>query len=498
MIRRINKAPSLRSASSSTGVVGRPKVAHIESPLRISNFASLHHALGCYDGLYQLRMASSSPIPIKINQNIVSLGEKSDWDGILNEFAVNRPYFNDINYATALSRLGKLSPQSDDTRLRQLFADVAEDLTDLVGIQRMGIQGLSNILHGLVKLQEYDTLRTICATLEENATVAYVVKNGSPQAIATILWACAKARMEVPVLCELICRDADRLADAAKSRDIANIVWALARLGVTDTTWFSTTLENQVSKLVTAKNIQDVINCVWACSTAGSSKCPRLFALVEQQAPRFVRNPQDISNAVWAFATLEIPSNRLFQVLDKNAKTIVRDGFTQAVSNCAWACGVMDFEAPLLFREIDANATRLASNANATEIASIVTSAVKLKHRLPGFFGALELNAERILMDQVGNPQALSNILWAAAKQGVVLPNLIHLTLHEQQVDHILKDGSAQEITIIAWAIVELDAVKFKRSLFCRELARHAHKIRSSGDVIAISTLDQVLSRVHH
>lgn len=446
-----------------------------------------------FSGYNQERRASSRPIPILINQNIISLGEKSDWDGILNEFAVNRPYFNDINYATALSRLGRLSPRLDDTRFQNMLADIAEDLSDLSGIQRMGIQGLSNILHALAKLNQHETLQTIIVSLEDDSTAKYIAENGTPQAIATILWAYAKGRIEAPNLCALVCKDANRLAGKATSRDVSNIVWALAKMGITDTTWFSTTLENQVSKIVNAKNLQDVVNCVWACATAGSSECPRLFAVVEQQAPRFVRKPQDMANAVWSFATLDIPSNRLFQVLDKNARTIVSDRNTQVVSNCAWSCGVMDVAAPLLFQEIDSQAIWLASFANATEIASIVTAAAKLQHRLPSFYAALETNAERIIIDEVGNPQALSNILWAAAKQGIVLTNLIDHALQEDKVDRILNDGTAQEITIIAWAMLEVDAIKFKRSIFHQKLSHNTQSIRLSGDVKAISTLDQVL-----
>jgi hypothetical protein len=182
--------------------------------------------------------------------------------------------------------------------------------------------------------------------------------------------------------------------------------------------------------------------------------------------------------------------------MELNSKTIVRGGNTQAVSNCAWACSVMLVEAPQLFQEIEANAIRLASMANATELASIGTAAVKLKHPLPGFFTAIDANADRVINDRVGNPQALSNILWAMAKQKLFLMRLYDQTIQKDQVTYIFDSGSPQEITIIAWALEMLDSFKFTRSVYYQELLIRAAKIRSCDDSRAVVTLDDILRKV--
>lgn len=442
------------------------------------------------------RWHSSRPVPIQINQAIVAYGDRSDWEGILKQYAVNRPYFNDINYATAMSRLAKLKPRLEDTRLQQMIIDITEDLSTVDGIHRMGIQGVSNCLHALAKLRQREALQTILKVVDTMDTAEYIVESSKPQAIANILWSSAKFGIPVPNICNFVCRDADRLANKGNARDLANIVWSLAKLGIKHTTWFSTTLDDQVYKISSSMNQQDLINCVWACATAGSANCPRLLALVAQKGPWLVDNPQDIANAVWAFATLKIKSNRLFDVLEQNAKTIVRDGHTQTVSNCAWACSVMKVGAPQLFQEIEANATRLASAANATELASIATAAVRLKHPLPQFFFAIDENAERVSNDRVGNPQALSNILWAMAKQKLFLMRLYDQTIQKDQVTYIFDSGSPQEVTIIAWALETLDSFKFTRSVYYKELLSRGDQIRSTGDAQAIATLEDILKKV--
>ena len=254
---------------------------------------------------------------IAINKRLVELGMKKHWRELLEAAEVEQASFNNVNYATVMSQLGRIrSFDRSDPRFLAFLKAMATKLEEQ-GLPWIRAREAATIIHAIGKMQLTNpSINRILEWISKPETAARFVEEGEPQAVANVAWACGKVGFEAPNL-------------------FAEI-------------------ERQSKWLVEEGNPQNVANTAWACATLGN-EAPELFAKIEHRSKWLVDegNPQEVANTAWAFAKLNVEAPELFAEIEHRSKWLVESGTLQAVANTAWACAQLGFEAPKLFAEIE-------------------------------------------------------------------------------------------------------------------------------------------------
>eukprot|EP00978_Attheya_sp_CCMP212_P018695 scaffold51681_cov36-Attheya_sp.AAC.1 len=104
--------------------------------------------------------------------------------------------FNNVNYATMMSQLGRIRFVDRRDPLFRAFLDDLGNQVEVRGLRWLGAQEVANIMHAMAKmnLRNHRTSRILFSQVEKHAD--WFVKEGNPQAIANTVWACATLRVE--------------------------------------------------------------------------------------------------------------------------------------------------------------------------------------------------------------------------------------------------------------------------------------------------------------
>jgi hypothetical protein len=245
------------------------------------------------------------------NKMILKLGRNRQWKEMLLIHEKEKEGFNNLNYATMMSQLGRIRFVDRRDPLFKEFLDDLGNQVEVRGLRWLEAKGVANIMHAIAKMQlrNHITSRILFSQVENHAE--WLVKEGNPQDIADTVLACAKLGVEWPKLFLQVENHAERLVKECTPHAIATTVWACAKLGVESPKLFLQ-VENHAERLVKEGKPQDIANTVWACAKLGVES-PKLFLQVENHAERLVKegNPQAIANTVWACATLGVESPNL-------------------------------------------------------------------------------------------------------------------------------------------------------------------------------------------
>ncbi len=174
-------------------------------------------------------------------------------------------------------------------------------------------------------------------------------------------------------------------------------------------------------------------------------------------------NPQEVSNMVWAFATVKKRHDALFKAIgDEVVAHDHLNGFNpQALSNIAWAYATARVSHPELFVKIGNHIARHnhLRDFKPQELSNTVWAYATAGVNHPKLF---EKMANHIVsLDHLTefDPQALSNIVWSYVTAEINHPQLFqnHPELlekvgnHIDQLDH-LRDFNAQDVSNMVWA----------------------------------------------
>ena len=390
---------------------------------------------------------------IEINKEIVQYGNQRKWKEILTLYEDNKDSFSHINYATAMSRLGRIrSLRKNDPAFLAMLSDLKKRLTSEDAPDWIGTRELANIAHASAKMRlgRNQDARAIVRSLDQHAE--WLVTNGEPQTIANSVWACAALGLPSPHLfCELEKR-ASWLVQNGTPQAIANSAWACATLGVKSPQLFGE-IDKRASWLVKSGKPQVVANSVWACATLGVQS-PQLFGELEKRASWLVENgkPQEIANSVWACATLGVEAPLLFGELEKWASWMFESGKPQEIANCVWACATLGKESPQLFGKLEERALWLVENGNTQDVANTVWACATMGVESPQLFGELEKRAS--WMFESGKLQEFINSIWACATLKVESPQLFGEL--ERRAAWVVENGNTQDVANSAWAYASL------------------------------------------
>jgi len=123
---------------------------------------------------------------------MTELGRQKDWNGLLELIIEEQINLNNVNYATTMSQLGRISSfDKSDPRFLS-FLNVLTLVLEKRGLSWMGVRETANIVHAIAKmgLQNQST-RHIFDWVSQPEVATQLVNEGNPQAVANTAWAFA-------------------------------------------------------------------------------------------------------------------------------------------------------------------------------------------------------------------------------------------------------------------------------------------------------------------
>lgn len=434
---------------------------------------------------------SQKGVAVAINKRLVELGKQQEWEDLLLFAEQERENLNNVNYATLMSQLGRIrSFDRADPRFLALLQALAAMMEER-GLPWVEARSATNIIHAIGKMNlRNQSTRRILEWISDPETAASFVKEGEPQALSNVAWACAALnhREALNLLVE-IDRRSEWLVDNGTPQAVSNVAWAFATLGfqaphlfagiekrskwlvkegtpqvVANMAWacgrlgceapnLFAEIERRSKRLVGVGKPQEVSNTAWACASLGF-QAPNLFAEIELQSRRLVEQgtPQTVANTAWACAKAGFKAANMFTEIERQSDWFVKEGKTQEVANTAWSCATLGFVAPNLFNEIEGRSKWLFEEGKPQEVANTAWACGRLGCEAPRLFAEIEREANRFV--EAGNPQEVSNTAWACGKLGFEAPNLFAEI--ERQSKWLVEEGRPEVAASVAWACAKL------------------------------------------
>ena len=283
-----------------------------------------------------------------------------------------------------------------------------------------------------------------------------------------------RAMQQSPVIERLVLKVLSMLErDELPARGSANVFWAIASLGEKGgclKELIPPLTQNLVIIQSQSMKPQEVANAIWALATLQlpdtllRSVLPLLACRVQEQISEF--NAQDVANTIWATATLKGRAPELLEIHDvlaEMAAARAEDLNPQALANILWSAATLKTDTPLLLEVLP----RLMEGVfgarekyNAQNIANIIWAIAALREEVPALQQLLpDILSEVSRVANHLNAQEASNILWAGATlrndhaklwRGV-MPALRRASIAR------LSSANKQNIANSAWALALLD-----------------------------------------
>ncbi|KAL9180803.1 hypothetical protein ACHAXT_011256 [Thalassiosira profunda] len=301
----------------------------------------------------------------------------------------------------------------------QLLANRAHSLS------KFDARHLSNLAYAYALVEYQPTFKGGTTLFDHIANLASDrMGKFNSQDLANMVWAFAKVKASHPRLFEQVVGTVkERAFSAFKPQELANIVWAFAKAGETCHKLFEHVAGTVLRRDLRTFKPQELANIVWAFAKAGEAHS-RLFkkiadCVVGRNLAAF--EPQHLSNIVWAFATAGEAHSRL---VTKIADCVVGRNLAafepQHLSNIVWAFATLSMYHPKLFNKVADAAVAKRSEFNAQNVANTLWAFAVTGGAPEGLFTAFAPVATKLIEDC--NAQGLSNIAWAFGVANVSTP----------------------------------------------------------------------------
>ena len=273
-----------------------------------------------------------------------------------------------------------------------------------------------------------------------------------------------------------------RLQQHCEARQLANIIHSCSKLCMPDTAKLMVPLFLQASALQHAKP-QEVSNVLWAAATLQL----KLTAVELRQllgklvAVLAEMNSQEVSNTVWAVAKMgqKVPRQQMQQLLGR-FESVLASAKPQEVSNTLWAVAKMGQHVPAQqLQQLLGRFESVLASAKPQEVSNTLWAVATMGQQVrPQQLQQLLSPFDNML--PATKPQHVSNLLWACGKmQYTPLPLLQSLQQqHRQQLQQLLAAATPQELANMAWACGQLG---YRGRLLPDALLHQAVKLLQDG-----------------
>jgi len=362
--------------------------------------------------------------------------------GLLRLVADELPNFNDVNVATAISKLGKLCGSSLFPRniaADDCFRGLMVLACDMCDDGRLQEQAVANIVHAMSKMSAAGKLATddagvqnTLAALEQR--LALVASSMEPQGVSNTVYGFAllgrmpgaKARAALEVAVVRVALDPDMVPQA-----VSNTLWALATLGWEPGVEARAALEAAVVRVAPDPDMvpQAVSNTLWALATLGWEPGAEARAALEAALVRLgpLMNAQEAANTTWSFATLGLmPGAEASAALQAAVLRVGPLMNAQEAANTTWSFATLGLmPGTEAWAALEAAVVRVGPDMNAQAVANIAWSFATLG-LMPGAEAFATLDAAGVRVARDMTPQAVANTLFGlltlAATRGAPLP----------------------------------------------------------------------------
>ena len=209
-----------------------------------------------------------------------------------------------------------------------------------------------------------------------------------------------------------------------KSLNGCNIATAIHRMAKNfqhDGRYLSEPEQEYITSLCSSKReefkSQEVANILWAFATLGIQK----EALFDELTTRALQisgsfNSQEIANILGTFATLGINNEALFNKLAERALQISGSFNSQDVSNTLWAFATLDIQNEALFNKLAERALQISGSFNSQAISNTLWAFAKLGINDKALFNKLAKERSKSLDRSILKPLPILYgplLLWA-------------------------------------------------------------------------------------
>ena len=223
--------------------------------------------------MWQITSAASDPDPVS---------------SLLDYAHRNKSSFNDVNYATLMSKLGRLAPHQKralpaDSRYTSLLDTLTRAMTATPLPTGFGTQAVANIVHAHARLRQSNP--PLFKAVDEHAAW-FVGTSEQPQHISIVAWSFAKLGVQAPNLFDAISKRSSFLVDEGRPQEIANTAWAFSKLQY-NASEFLAAVDDASELLIESGTTQAVSNISLAFAEIGYEPS-EFFDCLEKQADEFV------------------------------------------------------------------------------------------------------------------------------------------------------------------------------------------------------------------
>lgn len=205
---------------------------------------------------------------------------------------------------------------------------------------------------------------------------------------------------------------------SGEAQALSNIAHGVARCGLRgpEVRQFFESLLVSALRLLHTYNAQNLSNTVWAFATVACA-APELFARVEEAAMQKLAdfNTQNLANTTWAYATLAVPAPRLFAAVEQVALPMLGEFKPQELSNLVYAYAKAGVAAPQLFSHAERAALSKLELFKAQDISNTAYAyaLAGVGRHTPALFDGMVAQALR--REKEFKAQEISNTVWAYA-----------------------------------------------------------------------------------
>ena len=358
-----------------------------------------------------------------------------------------RAEFNNVNLATALHRIAKLTsaqPGADrkaffhehEAQVRELLAEIRAELPSFAGRQLAACAYASSLIcNGLAQPLLSDVRSLLVAV---GPIAAPQVATLHSQGLANLAWAHAQADVPSTDVFDALTPVALARLSEFTIEGLSALAWSYAKLQLHEPE-----LAGAIGREVVARFMSR------DSGDAGSANADAAAGAPNAHAATHIR-PRELTNLAWSFGRLRVPERgALFDALADIAVEQIGAFNTRDLSQLVWSYAKAGHAAPLLFDEIARVAPARLSHFNSQDFANMTCAYASAGMCADELFRAVALEVEPRLDEFTA--QGLANLAWAFAKAGAPSARVL-LESIAAVFPPRLPDLGPRQLAMLVWA----------------------------------------------
>lgn len=252
-------------------------------------------------------------------------------------------------------------------------------------------------------------------------------------------------------------------------------------------------LTTEATRRVGEFNTQNLSNSVWAFATLGVDPGHPFLEAVERASVARLHefSPQNVANALWAFAKLQAPAPRLFAAAAEHLPRVAHATSPQCLANSLWAFAAAGVDpGEHCAAALSARAREVARDMTHQHVANCLWAIATLAQKgLPGALGSLRRELPTAMLAELerrmADPQLrksltslhAANAAWALAALGDRVPRRALEALAALSAERVAGCGRV-ELSNLLWAFAKLG--QYSPALFdagCAEATARADRL---------------------